>query len=141
MRVFQPLLLEECAAQMLRGQEEGQVLSSQVGAGSRRSQAFASGGDHQRPHVRWEGRGLWRAHVRTNTTRTATQAAVVAACTPSDGGESLAVRLTVGAEVVGAFHDNDMVLVCRQKPDVRHTLHSCACLPLAVLMGCTALRC
>ena len=29
-RVFEPLLLEECAAQMLRGQEEGQVLTSQV---------------------------------------------------------------------------------------------------------------
>ncbi len=29
-RVFQPLLLEECAAQMLRGQEEGQVLTSQA---------------------------------------------------------------------------------------------------------------
>lgn len=28
-RVFEPLLLEECAAQMLRGQEEGQVLSAQ----------------------------------------------------------------------------------------------------------------
>ncbi|PRW45131.1 putative helicase MAGATAMA 3 [Chlorella sorokiniana] len=28
-RVFEPLLLEECAAQMLRGQEEGQVLTSQ----------------------------------------------------------------------------------------------------------------
>jgi len=28
--VFEPLLLEECAAQMLRGQEEGQVLTSQV---------------------------------------------------------------------------------------------------------------
>jgi hypothetical protein len=27
--VFEPLLLEECAAQMLRGQEEGQVLSAQ----------------------------------------------------------------------------------------------------------------
>ena len=31
-RVFEPLLLEECAAQMLRGQEEGQVLTSQVRA-------------------------------------------------------------------------------------------------------------
>jgi hypothetical protein len=31
-RVFEPLLLEECAAQMLRGQEEGQVLTSQVSA-------------------------------------------------------------------------------------------------------------
>ncbi|KAL4853029.1 putative helicase MAGATAMA 3 [Chlorella vulgaris] len=30
-RVFEPLLLEECAAQMLRGQEEGQVLTSQPG--------------------------------------------------------------------------------------------------------------
>lgn len=31
-RVFGPLLLEECAAQLLRGQEEGQVLTSQVGS-------------------------------------------------------------------------------------------------------------
>ena len=30
--MFEPLLLEECAAQMLRGQEEGQVLTSQVSA-------------------------------------------------------------------------------------------------------------
>lgn len=33
-RVFEPLLLEECAAQMLRGQEEGQVLTSQACGGT-----------------------------------------------------------------------------------------------------------
>ena len=73
MRIFEPLLLEECAAQLMRGQDEGRVIVSQPG--------------------------------------------VVAMCLAQPDG-SATVRLTMEAETLGSFSENDLLLLSRDKPEV-----------------------
>ncbi len=132
-RTFEPLLLEECAAQMLRGQEEGQVLTSQVC---------------------WLGwlQGVWLAGQRAPAPLLAQaqscalamtcapmpalwppqfgpmQPAVVAAAQTRPDDESLIVRLTMPPGVSSTFHENDMMLVSRDNPEV-----GCA---LLCVVGC-----
>lgn len=46
------------------------------------------------------------------------QPAVVAACTPRPESESLVARLTLPPGVSSTFHENDMVLLSRDNPEV-----------------------
>ncbi len=98
--MFEPLLLEECAAQMLRGQEEGQVLTSQPG--------------------------------------------VIAAAAPAAVGGSLSVRLTLPPGASSSFHENDVLLVSKDSPEVLRCAALCnamlCCTVLCCAMLCTQCR-
>ena len=157
-RVFEPLLLEECAAQMLRGQEEGQVLTSQAsGRGGQWAAGQARGladGSWQLLHaaasacsrapravdsgpgssVRWQRAAAASCCIALphatpspllRTTRSpcccgSLQPAVVAATQARQSGddESQLVRLTLPPGVSSTFHDNDMLLLSRDNPEV-----------------------
>lgn len=153
--MFEPLLLEECAAQMLRGQEEGQVLTSQVRccAGHHVAQTRCIIPRHSQTA---KDASCWRhgcspmlllpplmgmavmllsrappyaLHLPPSCwpILPTTQPAVVAAAQTRPEDESLLVRLTMPAGVSSTFHENDMMLVSRDNPEVGRDCAGCMC--------------
>lgn len=133
--MFEPLLLEECAAQMLRGQEEGQVLTSQVRplllSGTRMGGRQGGGGGPpacrrlEAPvlhpaHACGHAPGRCEPPLTCHALPTRLQPAVVAAAAPRASGDgSLVVRLTLPPGVSSTFHENDMLLLSRDNPEAR----------------------
>ena len=107
--MFEPLLLEECGAQVLRGIEEGVVMSPHpavVSSFERVSDAAAP--DHAGQHpacAAWPPGSLARPGTAPLPR-------------PAQKEEFLAVRLALEQGVSKQYMDNDLLLLCKDNPEV-----------------------
>ena len=122
--MFEPLLLEECAAQMLRGQEEGQVLTSQVSAAMGAGRAVFGQGcllpsDQPRQALHGAAPGHLSSPFQHQRRPTASTHPAVAASTKARPDAAARVgRQPLPPGATGSLHENDMVLLSRDNPEV-----------------------